>query len=95
MNENCKEEQQEDNALDRAVLRDLTSPSVLNINTLAKMEVDPTEVLKNYEVSIRFLDKGCLVNVGCKSFAFNTNREMLQELKEYIENPSEKTKEYY
>jgi len=99
MNENNQYEEQEARALNRAVLRELTSPELQMdghhlLDSAIKVQRTPIEILKNYEVGIRFLDKGCIVNVGCKSLAFNTNEEMLQEFKEYIENPSEKTKQY-
>jgi hypothetical protein len=89
-----------DGDMNKEVLRELTSPVLQEdghhiCTNATEIEANPIEVLKNYEVGIRFLDKGCLVNVGCKSFAFNTNEEMLTELEEYIKNPSDKTKEYY
>ena len=85
-------------SLDRDVLRELTSPELQEDGHHLRgslVEANPIALLKNYDVNIKFLDKGCVVHVGCKAFAFNTNEEMLKELKEYIINPSDKTKEYY
>ncbi len=47
------------------------------------------ELLKNWEINIRFFDVGCLVNVGCQSFAFESIDKMMTELKFYVENPDE------
>ena len=91
----------DDNTLGRDVMRRLTSPVMENdghhLRGVSEVEVDrnPIDILKDYEVGIRFLDKGCLVNVGCKSLAFNTTEEMLEELKAYINSPSDTTKKYY
>lgn len=49
------------------------------------------QVLKEYEIRIQFLDKGCIVNVGCKAVAFNNTHEAIEKVKEYILNPKEVT----
>ena len=43
--------------------------------------------LKGYVISIRILDKGCVVTVGCKDYAFEEIEDAMAELKEYIEDP--------
>lgn len=47
------------------------------------------ELLREWEVSIRFFNVGCVVNVGCQSFAFESIDKMMTELKFYVENPDE------
>jgi hypothetical protein len=48
-----------------------------------------TEALKEYEISIRFLNRGCMVRVGCKEIAFSDNEEAITELNSYFNKPFE------
>jgi hypothetical protein len=50
--------------------------------------------LKIHEVGITFLDRGCLVSVGCKSFAFENHEEAIAELIAYIKDPIGVGKKY-
>jgi hypothetical protein len=43
--------------------------------------------LKIHEVGITFLDRGCLVSVGCKSFAFDSIEQAMAELTAYTKDP--------
>ena len=45
------------------------------------------EVLKNWEIRIQPLDRGCVVHVGCKSIAFVSIEAAHKEIGRYIENP--------
>ena len=45
------------------------------------------EVLKNWEIRIQFHDTGCVVHVGCRSFAFESIEAALKEIGRYSENP--------
>lgn len=53
------------------------------------------EILQQYEVRIQFLSVGCIVNVGCKSIAFNSVNEAMKELNDYVENPRESSDKWY
>jgi hypothetical protein len=44
-------------------------------------------ILKNWEIRIQFHDTGCVVHVGCKSFAFESIEAAHKEIGRYIENP--------
>jgi hypothetical protein len=46
-----------------------------------------TDMLKNWEVCITFYDQGCLVRVGCKTFAFSDNKEAIKYMNAYFEDP--------
>lgn len=50
------------------------------------MEETPTknDLIKSYTVSIRFLDRGCIVNVGCKEIAFEDIELAMKEVNEYV-----------
>lgn len=53
-----------------------------------------SDILKEYEITIRFLSKGCVVNVGCKSIAFESVENAMKELNHYVNNPWESQKEW-
>jgi hypothetical protein len=42
------------------------------------------EVLREYEISIRFLDRGCIVKVGCKEIAFEDITKAMAEINDYV-----------
>ena len=48
-----------------------------------------SECLRDYEVRIRFLSIGCIIEVGCKSIPFTSIKEGMKALNEYVENPFE------
>jgi hypothetical protein len=43
--------------------------------------------LKHFNVEITFFDRGCLVRVGCKSFAFESIEQAMAELVAYTKDP--------
>jgi hypothetical protein len=45
-------------------------------------------------VEITFLDRGCLVRVGCKSFAFESIEQAMAELVAYTKDPIGVGKKY-
>jgi hypothetical protein len=58
------------------------------------MTQDQIAQLKDYDVKIHFLDRGCVVRVGCKSFAFESVEEAMAELVAYIKDPIGVAKKY-
>jgi hypothetical protein len=42
------------------------------------------EALQEYEISIRFLSRGCVVRVGCKEIAFEDVNKAMAEINEYV-----------
>ena len=42
------------------------------------------EVLREYEINIRFLSRGCIVRVGCKEIPFEDFSRAMAELNEYV-----------
>jgi hypothetical protein len=47
------------------------------------------EVLREYEIRIQFLNRGCIVHVGCKSIAFETIESAMKEVNNYVDYPFE------
>lgn len=52
------------------------------------------QILRDYEINIRFLSVGCVVRVGCKEIPFRRVSEAMEELNKYVENPYEETKKW-
>lgn len=52
------------------------------------------QILKDYEISIRFLSVGCVIRVGCKEIPFRRVSEAMEELNKYVSNPYEETKKW-
>ena len=51
------------------------------------MTQDQIRQLKNFDIKIEFFDRGCVVKVGCKSFAFQSVEKAMAELTAYTKNP--------
>jgi hypothetical protein len=52
------------------------------------------ELLKEYEIRLRFLSVGCVVGVGCKEIPFRSVKEAMDCVNEYVENPYEVGKKW-
>ena len=52
------------------------------------------EILKEYEITIRFLSVGCVVRVGCKEIPFRSIKEAMHEVTKYVDNPYEEGKRW-
>ena len=52
------------------------------------------QILRDYEINIRFLSVGCVVRVGCKEIPFTNVGEAMVELNKYVSNPYEETKKW-
>jgi hypothetical protein len=42
------------------------------------------EALREFELNIRFLNRGCVVRVGCKEIAFEDVNKAMAEINEYV-----------
>ena len=45
------------------------------------------EYLKEYEIRIRFLSRGCVITVGCREVPFTSIEEAMLALNAYVTNP--------
>ena len=66
------------------------------MNEIATKEYKPRneEVLREYEIKIQFLNRGCIIHVGCKSIAFESIETAMKELNEYVSNTWEVQKKW-
>jgi hypothetical protein len=51
-----------------------------------------SECLRDYQINIRFLSIGCVIEVGCKSVPFSTVEEGMKALNAYVDHPYETRK---
>jgi hypothetical protein len=74
-------------------LRDETN---LNVDYGRKEEYKPNkqQILREYEISLRFLSVGCVIRVGCKEIPFINVSDAMEELNKYISNPYEEGKRW-
>ena len=61
---------------------------------LNQMTREEISFLKSHTVEISFCNRGCVVKVGCKSYAFENIEEAMAELEKYIKRPREIGKIY-
>jgi hypothetical protein len=52
------------------------------------------ELLREYEIKLQFLSRGCIVHVGCKSIAFESIESAMAEVNEYVNNTYEVQKKW-
>jgi len=52
------------------------------------------EALREYEINIRFLSRGCVVRVGCKEIAFEDPTYAMAQINAYVNNPWEEQKKW-
>lgn len=48
-----------------------------------------SEVLREYEIFIRFLSRGCVIRVGCKEIPFETIENGMKAINDYVTNTYE------
>ena len=53
------------------------------------------EALKAYDIKLSFLDRGCIVHVGCKTIAFENVDSARLELNNYVNNPYETEQKWF
>lgn len=56
---------------------------------IEKVEWRPTdaEALREFEIRIKFLNRGCIVSVGCKEIAFEDYTNAMAAINNYVANP--------
>jgi hypothetical protein len=64
----------------------VTEPSVESVKEYRPSD---NEVLRLYPIEIKFLHRGCIVHVGCKSIAFEDHTSAMVAINHYVNNPYE------
>jgi ethanolamine utilization cobalamin adenosyltransferase len=74
----------------------------IRVNTEPALEMAKTEkyrpsnkeALREYELNIRFLNRGCIVRVGCKEIAFESAENAMKAVNDYVANPWEEQEKW-
>jgi hypothetical protein len=53
------------------------------------------EMLRDYEINIRFLSVGCVVSVGCRQIPFTNVGDAMVEINKYVHNPTQERERWY
>jgi hypothetical protein len=53
------------------------------------------DILRQYEITLKYLSKGMIITIGCKQIAFSDNKEGLDALNAYINNPNEESDRWH
>lgn len=51
-------------------------------------------MLREFEINIQFLSRGCVVRVGCKSIPFEDLESAMKQLNKYVNDPYTTRKEW-
>lgn len=52
-----------------------------------EIEMTQNQALRQHHIVIEFLHRGCIVRVGCKSIAFESNNEAIRKIQQYASDP--------
>ena len=69
-------------------------PMVDREYTKEEYKPNKQQILREYEINIRFLSVGCVIRVGCKEIPFTNVGEAMVELNKYVSNPYEEGKRW-
>lgn len=67
----------------------LSGGTVIQDDCVKEYRPSRMECLRDYQINIRFLSIGCVIEVGCKSIPFTTIKEGMEALNQYVAKPYE------
>jgi len=62
-------------------------PTMEKVAELKEWRPSNNEALREFEINIRFLSRGCVVRVGCKEIAFEDHTNAMAAINNYVANP--------
>jgi hypothetical protein len=78
--------------LENRPISELSRGAMIQDECVKEYRPSRTECLRDYQINIRFLSIGCVIEVGCKSVPFSTVEEGMKALNDYVANPYETRK---
>lgn len=79
------------NGLEMPTMAEAPAPE---IEKVSKHRPSDNEALRDYEIRIRFLHRGCVVAVGCKDIAFEDVASAMTAINAYVANPWEEQEKW-
>lgn len=72
------------------------APELQKVDAAETKEWRPSdnEALRDHEIRIRFLHRGCIVSVGCKEIAFEDHTNAMATINAYVANPWEEQQKW-
>lgn len=71
-------------------MNNLTPIPEAHNNTMPSVErPSDSYFLQEYEIHIKFMSRGCVIQVGCKSIPFESVEVAMAALNEYVKHPYE------
>ena len=80
-----------ENGQDTRMMAEAPAPE---IEKVSKHRPSDNEALRDYEIRIRFLHRGCVVFVGCKEIAFEDHTNAMAAIIAYVANPWEEQEKW-
>ena len=71
-----------------------TEPALTAVDAPKEYRPSNQDALREYEIRLQFLHRGCIVHVGCKSIAFETVESAMKEVNDYVNNTYEVQKKW-
>jgi hypothetical protein len=60
-----------------------------------QVKLNRNQLLRENEIFIRFLSRGCIIRVGCKEIAFEDTDNAMNELMEYAKDPYKTSEKWH
>jgi hypothetical protein len=70
------------------------SGSSLRFGINSPPQMSNQDYLRQYNIQIRFLSRGCVVTIGCKEIPFSDVTEAMTCLSRYVSNPKEEAESW-
>ncbi len=89
-----REERAMNPVMEESLTREYAERNIEPMVRVKEYKPKKQEVLREYEIGIRFLSVGCVIRIGCKEIPFRNIKEAMEELNKYVENPYEESKRW-
>ena len=73
-------------------MAEVQEPQIEKVSEPKEWRPSNAEVLREFEIRIKFLNRGCVVSVGCKDIAFEKIEDAMSALQTYVAWPYEQQK---
>lgn len=71
---------------------EVPTPQIEKVSETKEWRPTDAEALREFEIRIKFLNRGCVVSVGCKDIAFEKVEDAMSALQTYVKWPYEQQK---
>lgn len=82
------------NGQDMSMMAEAPELQKVNAADTTKWRPSVNEALREFEIRIRFLHRGCIVSVGCKEIAFEDHTNAMAAINAYVANPWEEQQKW-